>query len=46
MLLSGTSSDAPEPRDRDSRIVSHSWNSTRIARIQRVHAASLGWQGK
>jgi hypothetical protein len=31
VLLSGTSSDAPEPRERDSRIVSHGSDSTRIA---------------
>src|SRR5215469_11519464 len=35
MLPSRTSSDAPEPSDRNSRIVSHSLNSTRIVRIQR-----------
>ena len=46
MLPSRTSSDAPEPRDRNSGIVSHSLNSTRIARILRIHAAPLGWQGK
>jgi hypothetical protein len=33
VLLSGTPSDAPEPRDRDSRAVSCRLDSTRIARI-------------
>src|SRR5207247_9035932 len=39
MLLSGTSSDAPEPRDRNSRIVSCSSDSTRIGRIRGMRGA-------
>ena len=44
MLPSGTSSDAPEPRDCDSRTVSRSSDSTRIGRIRGMRGAPPGWQ--
>jgi hypothetical protein len=40
MLPSGTSSDAPEPRDRDSRTVSRSSDSTRIRSTMNRYAHS------
>ncbi len=44
MLPSRTSRDAPEPRDRNSRIVSCSSDSTRIGRIRGARGAPHGWQ--